>query len=163
MDVQVLAGEVIKSTRIVLTTNQFMLNLPMPTRINLHFRQLSLLHEICNLLKNGQLPVFQMFFMSCYAAFRRQEVDFLDGPKQGRSLRPRSRTKSSTAPSAPEPEATSSPGEAPKRGARGAKYDGLWAMLQHPDSEKSSESAAWRWWEGCREVLGMEVARGHMG
>lgn len=70
-----------------------------------------------------------------------KELDFLDGPKQGRSLRPRSRnSKGSTAPAPPE--ATPAEGAAPRaREAEGAKYgrDGLWAML-HPDSERSSES-----------------------
>ena len=119
-----------------------------------HFRQLPscIISATCNLLKNGHtwlwnLLLFQMFpsFVAPTFACHCQELDFLDGPKQGRSLRPRSRnSKGSTAPAPPE--ATPAEGAAPRaREAKGAKYgrDGLWAML-HPNSERSSESEAWR-------------------
>eukprot|EP00435_Cladocopium_sp_Y103_P013016 s2554_g3.t1 len=76
-----------------------------------------------------------------------KDLDFLDGPKPGRSLRPRSLNGKGSAPATPEPATDATEGAGPRaREAKGAKYgsDGLWAMLRHPDSERSSESDAWR-------------------
>ena len=107
------------------------------------------------------LPMPTCNLLQAWAWLGAQDLDVLDGPTKGRPLRPgrslSSKGYTQDTPETPEPEAPAE-AKAPKtREAKGAKYrDGLWAVLQHQDSERSSESEAWRELGAtkCHEVPG---------